>query len=185
MRCGLGVLAAVAATGLCVGITALFAGTPGEGGDAPPPPMKSAESLSVAEARGRARLLQRTYETTLQTIHRRYFDADEKDAIPAKALEDVFEEADAGTGRTTRWIAVNTPPMNVDHTPGEGFEKRAAEALSAGVTEFEAVDDGVYHRAGAVRLGASCLKCHLSALTKQVTTPRVAAIVISIPVEAQ
>lgn len=139
------------------------------------------ELIAVEEARGRARLLHDAYESTLHVIHRRYFDADEKDAIPARALEDVFKSVDEANGTTTRWIAVNTPPMNVDHAPREGFETDAAAALGEGRTEFEAVEGETYRRAGAVRLFASCLKCHESGLTKQIRKERVAALVIRLP----
>lgn len=137
---------------------------------------------TVAEARAQARLLQSTYDASLRAIHRKYFDADEKEAIPARVLEDVFLEVDAGTGRTSRWISVNTPAMNVEHEPRDEFEKQAAEALSSGVGEFEEVRNGVYRRAGEVHLVASCLKCHLSSLTRQVQKDRVAALVISMPI---
>src|SRR5688572_2693339 len=72
-------------------------------------PTELSPTMTVDEAREQARLLQTTYEATLHVIHRRYFDADEKQMIPAKALEDVFRLVDEETGRTTRWIAVSTP----------------------------------------------------------------------------
>ena len=163
-----------------------LAAVPSGGGEERREPIEAAipEALTAAEARGRARLLQETYEATLHVIHRRYFDRDEKDVIPARALEDVFRTADKGTGRMTRWIAVNTPPMNVDHAPREGFETRAAEALADGAEEFESVEGGVYRRAGAVTLFASCLRCHESGLTKQISKERVAALVVAMPVRA-
>jgi hypothetical protein len=151
----------------------------------PDAPASARGDLTIEEARGQARLLHGTYNAALRTIHRRYFDAEEKEAIPAKALEDMFPEIDEGTGRTTRWISVNTPAMNVDHEPRDGFEKQAAEALAEGKKEFESVEGSVYHRAGEVRLVASCLKCHLSSLTRQVQKDRVAALVISIPVRTE
>jgi hypothetical protein len=141
-----------------------------------------AERLAVEEARAQAKLLQTTYEATLHVIHRHYFDAEEKETIPAKALEDVFRLADEGTGRSTRWISVSTPAMNVDHKPQPGFEEAAAEALKSGQKEFESVEAGVYHRAGSIRLFASCLRCHESGLTKQITKERVAGFVTSFPI---
>ncbi len=137
--------------------------------------------MTVDQAREQARLLQTTYEATLHVIHRRYFDADEKQMIPAKALEDVFRLVDEETGRTTRWIAVSTPAMNVDNTPKEGFEEAAAEALRSGQKEFESVEGNVYQRAGSIKLFASCLRCHESGLTKQITKDRVAAFVMTFP----
>jgi len=143
--------------------------------------IETSPSLTVEEARQQARLLQTNYEATLHVIHRRYFDADEKQMIPAKALEDVFRLVDEGTGRSTRWIAVSTPAMNVDNKPQPGFEEAAAEALRSGQKEFETVEGNVYHRAGAIKLFASCLRCHESGLTKQITKDRVAALVMTIP----
>lgn len=145
----------------------------------------AAEKLSLPETRRQARLLQDTYEATLHVMHRRYFDADEKDVIPARALEDVFALVDEETAGTTRWIAVNTPAMNVDHEPKTDFEKEAAKALAEGNREHEQVIDGMYHRAGAVTLFGSCLKCHLSGLTKQVQKERVAALVVRLPVQEE
>lgn len=172
-----------------IGLAALVAGAAFDVRPAPqeaerPYATSTAEPIAVDEARGRARLLHDAYESTLHVIHRRYFDADEKDAIPARALEDVFKSVDEANGMATRWIAVNTPPMNVDHAPREGFEADAAAALGEGRTEFEAVEGDTYRRAGAVRLFASCLKCHESGLTKQIRKERVAALVISLPLRA-
>lgn len=139
--------------------------------------------LTVEDARRQAKLLQRTYVTTLQMMHRRYFDEDERHPIPARTLEEVFKDVDHGTQRTTGWIAVNTPAMNVDHEPEPGFETDAVAALTGGEKEFERVEDGTYRRAGVVPLAGGCLKCHVSGLTKSVSTPRVAAFVIAIPVQ--
>src|SRR5690606_5086182 len=141
------------------------------------------ERVSVDEARGRARMLHGVYENSLHTMHRWYFDEDEKHIIPARALLEVFKESDAGSGRTTRWLAINTEAMNIDHEAKTEFDKKAVEALSAGKEEYEAVEDGVYRRAGAITLRAGCMKCHVSALTKQIKNERVAAIVVSMPVE--
>jgi hypothetical protein len=139
--------------------------------------------LTVDEARNQARLLQTTYEATLHVMHKHYFDAEEKVTIPAKALEDVFKLTDEGTGRSTRWIAVSTPAMNVDHKPQAGFEETAAEALRSGEKEYESIEGNVYRRAGSIKLFASCLRCHESGLTKQITKDRVAGFVMSIPIE--
>lgn len=143
------------------------------------------EPLTVEEARRQSRLLERTYVTTLRMMHRRYFDEDERHPIPARTLEEVFKEVDAGTQRTTGWLAVNTPAMNVDHEPEPGFETDAVEALSDGKEAFERVENGVYRRAGAVPLAGGCLKCHVSALTKRVSTPRIAAFIVSMPVQEE
>ena len=54
-------------------------------------------------------------------------------------MEEVFRQIDAEIGGKTRWIAVNTPAMNIDHSPQEGFEKDAARELKQGKHEFERV----------------------------------------------
>lgn len=155
-------------------------GTPAAAADA-----DSGTATNVAAARQEAMLLQKTYISTLQMMHRRYFDEDERHPIPARTLEEVFEEVDRGTERKSRWIAVNTPAMNIDHEPQPGFETAAVEALSEGKTSFEQVEDGVYRRAGVVPLTGGCLKCHVSSLSKQVTQPKVAGFVIAIPVQSE
>lgn len=141
------------------------------------------DKLTVPEARRQTKLLHDTYIATLHTVHRSYFDEDEREIIPARAMENVFRQIDAETGGKTRWIAVNTPAMNIDHNPKEGFEKDAARELKKGKREFERVEDGTYFRAGAVSLFASCTKCHLSGLRPQQNVRSVAGLVISIPVK--
>ena len=177
--------ASAAAAGVMTVAVVLSEEPPAEKPAGPAEGATAVQQVTVEEARGRARLLQSTYEATLHTVHRHYFDADEKDTIPARALEEVFRSADDGTGRSTRWIAVNTPPMNVDHAPREGFEAQAAKALGAGSEEYEAVEDGVYRRAGALTLFASCLRCHESGLTQQIGRRRVAALVVGIPLRSE
>jgi len=144
---------------------------------------KVADKLTVPEARRQTKLLHDTYIATLHTVHRSYFDEDEREIIPARAMEEVFRQIDAETGGKTRWIAVNTPAMNIDHNPKEGFEKDAARELKKGKREFERVEDGTYLRAGAVSLFASCTKCHLSGLRPQQKVRSVAGLVMSVPVE--
>jgi len=143
---------------------------------------EAADKLTVPEARRQTKLLHDTYIATLHTVHRSYFDEDEREIIPARAMEQVFRQIDAETGGKTRWIAVNTPAMNIDHNPKEGFEKDAARELKKGKREFERVEDGTYLRAGAVSLFASCTKCHLSGLRPQQKVRSVAGLVISMPV---
>jgi hypothetical protein len=145
-------------------------------------PAPAAEAVTVGEARRTARQLQATYIATLRTIHRHYYESDEKQIIPARALEDVFKEADEGTGRTSRWIAVSTPAMNVDHEPQDEFETRAVEELRSGKEEVEEIENGVYRRAGAIPLAGGCLRCHVSGLTKHVGKQRVAGFVVTVPV---
>lgn len=138
--------------------------------------------MSVAEARRQASLLSETYMATLHVIHQQYFDTNLRDIVPPRALEDVFKQIDERTKGRTRWISVNTPAMNVDHDPKPGFEKDAANALNGGSKEFERIENGLYHRAAAVPLFASCNRCHLSALSSR-RTGRVAGLVITLPIQ--
>jgi len=142
---------------------------------------QSLSPVTVAEARRQASLLNEAYMATLHVVHREYFDTKQRDTLPARALEDVFKQIDERTKGQTRWISVNTPPMNIDHEPKPGFEEDAAKALTGGSREFERVENGLYHRAAAVTLFASCNKCHLSALSSR-RSGRVAALVITLPV---
>ncbi|HRX80273.1 MAG TPA: DUF3365 domain-containing protein [Pirellulaceae bacterium] len=139
--------------------------------------------LTVDEARRQAKLLHSTYESTLHTVHREYFQEGGRTPIPARVLEDIFYWVDEETQGETRWIAVNTEAMSIDHNPESEFEKQAAKVLATGEEEFEQIDDGMYRRAGAITLFASCLKCHESSLTQLRTKRRVAGLVINIPVK--
>jgi len=147
-------------------------------GDSPEKP----KPLTVVAARERAKLLHTTYEATLIAVHRAYFEG-RRDAVPAVVLEDVFKWVDKETQGKTRWIAVNTEAMNVDHEPKSEIEKLAAKSLAEGNESFERVEDGVYHRAGSVALVAGCLRCHESGLIQRRQRKRVAGLVISIPVK--
>ncbi len=170
-------------------LTSVLRGDPQNG--EPTPATTSSETsrpevqrLSVDEARRQAKLLHEVYVRTLHTVHRTYFDEDSRDTIPARAMENVFTDIDRETGGRTRWIAVNTPAMNIDHKPEAGFEHDAARQLAKGEREFERIDDGVYRRAGAVSLFAGCTKCHLSGIRPQQKVRSVAGLVISLPVRA-
>jgi hypothetical protein len=140
------------------------------------------ERVSVAEARERGKLMHKIYAATLEVMHHRYFRAD-RAVLPARALEDVFDEIDKQSKIKTRWIAVNTPAMSVNHEPESEFEKKAAEVLASGKTEFDRVEEGYYRRAGAIPLGAGCVGCHTKLFSTPVKTPRFAGLVISIPVK--
>ncbi|MBC8355473.1 MAG: hypothetical protein H8E66_26140 [Planctomycetes bacterium] len=146
-------------------------------------PEKPAPELTVSEARRQAKLLHNTYEATLHTVHREYFREGGRTPIPSRVLEDVFYWVDQETHGETRWIAVNTEAMSIDHNPESDFEKQAAKVLATGKEDFELIEDGMYYRAGAVTLFASCLRCHETVLSQQRSKRRVAGLVISIPVK--
>jgi hypothetical protein len=139
------------------------------------------ERVSVAEARARAKLMHEIYSNTLAVTHHHYFRQEGK-TLPARAMEDVFEAIEKDTGIMTRWLAVNTPPMSVNHDVKTAFEKKAAEELTAGKTEYERVEDGYYRRVGVIPLGVGCVGCHTKQFQMPAKTPRFAGLVISIPV---
>lgn len=139
------------------------------------------QSLSITEAKARVSILESVYLSTLHNVHRKYFNANtDRLPVPSRVLEDVFFSVDQQHGTKSRWIAVNAPPMNLEHKPKDGFEKRAAKEL-AKKTRYEEVDNGVYYSARSITLFASCQKCHLSALAQQNPGRRVAGLVVSLP----
>ncbi|MFO0825459.1 MAG: hypothetical protein U0792_20455 [Gemmataceae bacterium] len=137
--------------------------------------------VSVAVAKDRAKLMHGIYSATLDTLHHRYFRR-EGAVLPARAMEDVFAEIDKQTKMKSRWIAVNTPAMSINHEPETSFEKKAAAAIADGKMEFESVEKGFYLRAGAIPLGTACVGCHTKFALTTDKTPRFAGLVISIPV---
>ena len=150
-----------------------------EAGQAPSgAPREGTVPATVAEARGRARLLHETLHGTLQVVHRDFFRAGET-AIPSKSLKDVFLELARSHQVEVRWLAVNAKAMDVDHEPRTEFERAAVAALTSGQAEFEAIEPGTYRYAGSIRLASQCLKCHLPNCTS--TADRQAALVITMP----
>ncbi len=138
--------------------------------------------VPVAVARDRAKLMHDIYSATLDTMHHRYFRR-EGAVLPARALEDVFKEIDRKTKIKTRWIAVNTPAMSVNHEPETAFEKKAAAELAAGKAEFESTEKGSYLRASPIPLGVGCVSCHTKFGAAEDKKPRFAGLVIAIPVK--
>jgi Protein of unknown function (DUF3365) len=136
---------------------------------------------TIAEARGRARILHETLHGALQVMHRDFFREDEGAAIPSRSLEDVFLELARSYDIDVRWLAVNTDAMSIDHVPQDEFEKNAVKALASGKLEFEASQDDVYRHAGLIRLASQCLKCH--APRRTTTEDRAAALVITMPLK--
>jgi hypothetical protein len=122
------------------------------------------------------------YSATLDTMHHRYFRR-EGAVLPARALDDVFAEVDRKTKIKTRWIAVNTPAMSINHEPVTAFEKKAAEVLAEGKAEYATTEKGYYLRATPISLGAGCVSCHTRFGATDDKKPRFAGLVISIPVK--
>ena len=139
--------------------------------------------ITVNEARGRVQILETVYLSSLQTIHRNYFRDDQRLPVPSRVLEDVFYSVRSRNGIKSRWIAVNTPAMNVEHKPKLGFETRAVAALTENKSRFEEINADVFYSARSVTLLASCQRCHLSALAQQNGGRRVAGLIIEIPLK--
>ena len=138
-------------------------------------------SASIAGARQQAKLLHKVYASTLDMMHHHFFRRD-RAVLPARALEDVFADMEKQSNVKTKWISVNTKAMSINHEPRSEFEKKAAAAIADGKEDFELVEDGYYHRAGAIPLGSGCVSCHTGFFSKAPNTPRFAALVISVPV---
>lgn len=146
-------------------------------------PADSKHRVPVAFARDRATQLHSTIELTLHAMHRHYFQRG-RATLPARALQDVFDDIGHDSHVDVRWISVNTRAMTIDHEPETEFEKRAAKELSAGKDSFELVEDGTYRRAGSIPLGGGCIGCHTSTFAPGSKTPRMAGLVVSIPISA-
>lgn len=137
--------------------------------------------VPLSVARDRAVLMHQIYTTTLDVMHDRYFHAD-RSVVPARAMEDVFENLERQTGSTANWISVNLKAMSINHDPETEFEKQAARELGLGKPELESVDNGVYRRATPIPLHGGCVSCHSGFNPKPSKTPKLAGLVISIPV---
>ncbi len=138
----------------------------------------------VAAARERAKLLHDVYSATLDVMHHRYFRRDGP-VLPARAMEDVFEEMIELSGSYANWISVNTKAMSINHEPTTEFEKKAAAELASGKTAYEMVGKAVYRRAEVIPLRSSCVGCHTQMFSGVPTTPRFAGLVISIPLDPE
>lgn len=171
------------ALGVAAGVVGVFGAALALRADPPAGKEKVAPDnrVAVAVAKDRAKVLHGVYAATLETMHQHYFRR-ERAVLPARALEDVFAEIDRQSDIKTKWIAVNTPAMSINHEPETAFEKKAAEEIAAGKAEYARVEDGYYRRAGAIPLGAGCVSCHTKFFTAPPKTPRFAGLVISIPV---
>ena len=141
----------------------------------------AAPPATVEEARARALLLHETLHGALQVMHRDFFRADERDVIPSASLEEVFEVLEDYHGVELRWLGVNARTMDSDHKPRDKFEEQAVQALAAGDSDFDAVEDGRFRFAGAIQLHNECLKCHVPHRTT--LEDRMAGLLINIPLK--
>lgn len=152
---------------------------------AEPPKEKPAEEeprVTVAAARERAKLLHTVYSSTLEVIHQRYFHIN-RSTVPARAMEDIFDDMSRQKLGKARWISVNTRAMSIDHEPESSFEKQAVREIIQGKEDIEVVEEGYYRRATAIPLSGGCVSCHAGFGVDQTRTPRFAGLVISIPVQ--
>lgn len=141
---------------------------------------KSPSGVSVDIARDRAKVLHQVYATTLDVMHERYFH-DDRAIVPARALEDVFDEVARQSQVQARWISVNTKPMSIGHEPKSDFEKQAAAKIAAGSEFYELVEKDYYRRAAPIRLTDGCVSCHTGFFAGPPKSPRFAALVIGVP----
>lgn len=167
----------IALTALLIATTMCAAWADGED----PDEATSAEPVTVQVARDRAQLLHRVYASTLDVMHDHYFQAN-RAVLPARAMEDVFSQIADEAKIEARWISVNTPPMSVSHAPRTEFEKQAAEVLGSGKSFHEQIEPGVYSRAAPIPLSGGCINCHMGFFKDPGSKPRVAGLVIRIPI---
>jgi len=144
----------------------------------------SSERLPLAVARDRAQVMHEIYLATLDVMHKRYFHGD-RAMVPARAMEDIFDEIQRQSGAEARWISVNVKPMSVHHAPKSSFEKQAATEIAAGKPEVEVVEDGYYRRAKAIPLGGGCVSCHEGFFAKSTDAPKFAGLIVSLPIQTE
>lgn len=178
----------VAAIGIAL-VSAALCSAP-QGGETPAetsPPKKKApviedkDRVPVEVARDRAKLMHDIYTATLDVMHHRYFHR-EKSVVPARAMEDVFDEMKLNSKSEARWIAVNLRAMSIDHEPETEFEKHAVREIVAGKSDVETIEGGYFRRATVIPLHDGCISCHEGTFRQPTKTPKFAGLVISIPV---
>lgn len=137
--------------------------------------------VSLEVAKEKAALLHQVYASTLDIVHRHFFRND-RAILPARAVEDIFEDVERETKIESRWIAVNTKAMSVNHEPETEFEDFVAKELTDGKELVEKVEDGFYRSATPVPLGSKCVGCHTGVFSAPPKSPRMAGLIISIPI---
>ena len=83
------------------------------GGFLPGAPTRGADPeyrrIDPEEARARVKLLESAYLSTLQHMHRRYFDGNERAPVPSNVLEDIFRRVDSDNGTKDLLTMSDTP----------------------------------------------------------------------------
>jgi len=143
------------------------------------PASSQASQPEVELARQRAKTMQELYAVTLDVLHQRYFHRD-KSILPARAMEDIFDEIERQSGVQAHWISASLKPMSIDHKPADDFERRAAKEIAAGTPDLEAIEGDRYRRALAIPLASGCLGCH-QGLGQNNKRQQFAGLVITVP----
>jgi len=138
------------------------------------------DELSIGVARQRAIVAQDIYSATLRMLHRRYFHKD-KALLPARAMQDIFDDIESESKVKAQWISASLKPMSIDHRPETEFEKQAAKEIAAGTPHIEIVEDGYYRRAIAIPLTGGCLGCH-EGMFQDNRRKKFAGLVVSLPI---
>jgi hypothetical protein len=136
---------------------------------------------TLEEARRQAEILHGAIHSTLHVVHQRLYKEDEGLPIPAAVLKEVFADLETEQKIKLRWLAVEGQPMNSDHKPKDPFENEAVKALSSGQQTYERTENGVYRRAGSIKLTNPCLKCHVP--NRKSLEDRTAGLIITIPIK--
>ena len=136
---------------------------------------------SIDAARQHAIVAQDIYSATLGMLHRRYFHND-KALLPARAMQDVFDEIENGSKVKAQWISASLKPMSIDHAPKTEFERQAAKEIAAGSPHLEIVEEGYYRRAIAIPLTGGCLGCH-EGMFQNSGGKKFAGLIVSVPIQ--
>ncbi|MEW4491073.1 DUF3365 domain-containing protein [Thalassoglobus sp. JC818] len=132
-----------------------------ESEDIRPEAVSTSQEGDVAHARRLASILFESVHGSLQVMHRDLFQEEESLQIPSRSLEDVFGVLKRKYNVQLRWLAVDTPAMNIDHEPSNDLEKEAVRVLRNPEGHFESVEGNQFHFAGRIRLSTTCLGCHV------------------------
>ncbi len=128
-----------------------------------PTPPAPATGVSVEEARRTVELLNDVYQVSLQEIHRRFPIGGGQPIVAALVIRDIQKRVSNRRGVQSRFLAVDTRAMNLDHAAKDAFERRAVEKLAAGARRWEVVENGQLRVATVVPLGGTCFPCHSTA----------------------
>lgn len=173
-------ISAAMATGAAAIAWVIVAASPTPGADGAAKGKNPDESAAVAQARERAKLLHEVYSATLDAMHHHYFRPNHP-VLPARAMEEVFADVARRSQVKARWLAVNSKAMSIDHEPKGEFDRKAVAALSNGDASYEQIENGELVRVSAIPLTGGCISCHVGLFPRPTKAPRVAGLVVSVP----